>query len=744
MKLNIPIRLFRCAATCFAFAINTALLNGDDEAEIKRLDPFQVTERAYDDYLPSEASTGTRYAASMLEIPFPVSVISSEFIEDFKVYDYIDALEYVSGFYDQAGTGVFVLRGIQNTSNFKNGVLGGFVYGPASVERVEVVKGSNASVYGQTEPTGLINTITKQANLDRRETSLSGAIGTDNYHRWNLDTNIPVVDDKFGIRIAAQQLHTEHKRSPFFFHRRNNVYGTARLQITDDTWVSASIDHVHSRVQVPGLAAFVLGPGNVRLGVLGLGEYREHFGFDQFGPASINEIWVNNADLQLHHRFNEIFSARVYLATENRKQRQFRVQGGGNWRATTEEYVPRRGFTARSDPRRDGAQVDLLSHFWTGPVEHKLLITLDYLNDYNLGVLQLRRQPTLPALTFDNPVYYNFDQTYYHHDPDFFNFVMRDADVRNKAQGFLISERAAFMNGRLIAMAGIRYDQVETDTTDRQRPAGDQRTYIKESDTTYQTGLLYRVTPEVSLYASYSESFTPQRSETVIDINGQPFSPFRGRGFDAGVKASLRENTMNFTIGVFDVSKDNIGRPATDELGDRLISPGGFEYFISGEQSSRGFELDYNITPVPGVTFFGNYAYIDAKWSKVPDMRHLPPNLSLEGVPPARTPTHSLAFGNRISLDRIGARGLSVRYGIIYTGETIVADNIRDADDNFFYAPSITRVDAGMTYNIRRGGDSNVRHRFDINVKNLFDREYLVNRRPGDKRTFIGTYTLSF
>ncbi len=716
--------------------------------EVIQLNPFEVSTARLDDYLPAEVTTGTRYAANALEIPFAVSIVTSEFIEDFQLHNFGEILGYTSGFAEDGGSqnGSFVLRGIRSISNFKNGVIGGFVFGPASVDRVEVVKGSNAAVYGQVEATGLVNTVTKQAKLDRAAYSASVGFGNNNWERWNLDANLPLIKDKFGIRIAAQYDTNDSKAQDFYRFSRKNFYATARYQIGPRTWLAGSVDYVKTDPLTANPAPFVR-EGNATVGIFGLGEYKDYYGFHPSGPASSNAVkGVYTSDLQLNHQFNDALSLRVYLNHEDRTQPQFRVQGGGNYfldgSSAGRIGNDRRAFINYGDIGRKAAQVDLLGEFWTGKVEHKLLLAYNYINDYN-DSYQRRRSALLPHLDPDDPVYYNFEQTYFVNDPEVFDLLQSLGGRDNTGHGFLVSERASFMEGRFIAMGGVRYDTIETILNNYLLPEEFQEATLDQNDTTYQAGVLYRVTNELSLYASYSESFQPQINTNQIDFEGNPLDPFRGSGFDAGIKGSLRGNTLNFTLGWFTVTRDNIGRAATDDAGNALENRFGAAYFVPGEQESQGVEFDYNLRLTHDLTVFGSYAYIDARWSKVPDQRHLPPELQLVGVTPARSPLHNAALGFRYALTSLGLKGVSVRAAARYADKAIIADNVRDANGKLFYAPDYILLDGGITYSFS-SSESKVRHRFDATFRNLFDTEYLVGRQYGEKFGIMSTYTVSF
>jgi TonB-dependent siderophore receptor len=709
--------------------------------DVVTLSVFKVVGEATEDYMAAEQTAGTRYASKLLETPFSVQVITSEYLHDFKVLDFNEALAYTSSFSDAAGTlggtGAFVLRGIRSFSNYKDGVLGGYLYGTASLDHIEVVKGTNASIYGQTSPTGMVNNVTKTANLTKTSFRASYARGTDDYQRALLDVNVPLINHKLALRLAASYEYSEQNARKFFYQRRANLYATLSYRLGRNTDIKLYIDHIRSKQEAGISAASVVNAQNRVIGILGTGDYKQYYGFNPAGPASHNPINDTTYSLSLSHRFNRIFSLRVYGAHDHRIQNQFRVQGAATINAATHNFS---GRNARIYPTRigsDAVQADLLAQFATGPIKHKLLLTFDYLNSYQTSE-QYMRSEALPVLNIDNPVYYNFPQTYYTYDRSIFDQANQNTYTDATTTGVFISERASMFRDRLIVMGGVRYDSVDTDVSIR---LTETETKLSASQPTYQSGILFKVIPDkISLYASYSQSFTPQPNR-IFDYWGNPFPNSYGKGYDAGIKASLLRGKLNFTAGVFGVDITNMPLQARDANGTLLLDPMGASYYIGGEQSSSGVEFDFNWTVTKSFGLVGTYAYIDARWTAVQD------RLMLD-VPPANNPRHVASLMVRYSFASLGLKGLSTRIGVRYRGKSLQSSTIRDQDGNLFTGEDYFLVEGGIFYDWRwrRFGSvvSKLRHRLDLNVKNLFDEKVIVSLGTVERFMLIGSYTVFF
>ncbi|NJR65932.1 MAG: TonB-dependent receptor [Leptolyngbyaceae cyanobacterium CRU_2_3] len=118
---------------------------------------------------------------------------------------------------------------------------------------------------------------------------------------------------------------------------------------------------------------------------------------------------------------------------------------------------------------------------------------------------------------------------------------------------------------------------------------------------TPRVGIVYQPIPEISLYASYSQSFTPNSAAT---LSGDPLKPEQGDGYEVGIKAELLDRRLFATLAYFDITKRNVA--VTDP-----INP--FFSIATGRQRSRGLELDITGEILPGWNVITSYAYIDAE-----------------------------------------------------------------------------------------------------------------------------------
>ena len=103
-------------------------------------------------YIASESMTGSRVATPIRELPFSVNVLTSEFFDDFALFELNDNVAYIGSFTGLDQGGGFNLRGFNATAQLRDGFFRLGRYGSSNVDRIEVIKGPNAAIYGQTSP----------------------------------------------------------------------------------------------------------------------------------------------------------------------------------------------------------------------------------------------------------------------------------------------------------------------------------------------------------------------------------------------------------------------------------------------------------------------------------------------------------------------------------------------------------------------------------------------------------------
>ena len=142
-------------------------------------------------YAPAETMTGSRVATKIIDLPYTVNVMTSEFLEDFGIFELADNIVQIGSFTGLDIGGSFFLRGFQSTYQLRDGFFRLGRYGSSNIDRMEIIKGSNAAIYGRTSPGGMVNMISK-APKNRQSEKFTYNVGDYGTQRVTLETTGPV------------------------------------------------------------------------------------------------------------------------------------------------------------------------------------------------------------------------------------------------------------------------------------------------------------------------------------------------------------------------------------------------------------------------------------------------------------------------------------------------------------------------------------------------------------------------
>lgn len=656
------------------------------DAEVITLPDFTVTASAPSDYMAAESTTGTRVASKIQNLPFAVNVVTSEFIDDFNALEFGDQFAYTSNVigYETISTG-YSVRGFEADVQLRNGFRRIGLIDKVSVDRAEVIKGPAASIYGTTLPGGIVNIITKKPKA-KPEHRIGFAAGTNSYLRAQASSTGPVGDSRrfyYRVDLAADQREYDMP-----FKNKDQATGSVQLQWrpSADTNVLFEFERLVRNEVGNGNTPFVIQTGyvdpyrvNVNTGVHPttnryIGLATDLVEFNVQGPLNYSKRFVNTGTVTLEHRVSQNISfrssANIYdrnlIRQEIAGRDQYNPVTGRISSATSATGSSSSGWVPRYRPygeKGGGWQNDLLFSFDTGGVKHKLLVTLDYQRQAETpklatapGSAAIASSILTQGLSVTSPdyAYITYDQN-----PALYTAVSQDDRNSLDIYGLFISERATLLDGRLILLAGGRYDYVDNHAIARaSTPIINEE--VQTDDFTYQLGANFKLTPGLTAYANASTSFVPQYG-TGRNIDGTTFTVPNetGKGWEAGLKAALFGDKLTFTTGYFDIVRSGLLRSAT--------GPDGQLYdVLSGEEGATGFEFDFNWIATRRLQFFGAYGWTDSKVLSNDNARHL------IGGSTRRTPEHTIGVGLKYDFKDGALKGLYLTAGYKYNSESLI------------------------------------------------------------------------
>lgn len=674
-----------------------------------------------DGYSVPDASTATKTDTPLRDIPQSIQVVPQQVIKDQQITRITDAVRNVSGVTVQRDIDNTIdsynIRGFTTNNFLKDGVSVPFALinpSPYNIEQVEVLKGPGSVLYGQLEPGGIVNYVTKKP---LSEPYYSGEIAIGNYDVIpSIDISGPLTEDKrllyrFNAAYQYSDSFVDFVNQKSFF-----ISPTLTYKIGDATTLNLSYNYTNSdAVYDPGL------PSDPR----SLDAPRNRFLGEPNSDGKIHTE-THSIDLNFTHRFDKHLEFRSTFSTAL----QNNDDGSGIFRVVS---LQPDGRTVTRDFAKDigdievySLQNNLIADFNTGSIQHKLLFGVDWtkLNalqpGFRAGQAEIPLSPgaVVPPIDLFNPIYGAPAPTVF----DGFS------GVSNSISGTFVETSAIYLQDQvtllpnLKLLLGGRYDFVNNASTTQPIDQDFNPLGASTRDESYseafspRIGIVYQPIEPLSLYASFSQSFVPNtgRSRT-----GEVFEASRGTQYEVGIRAELLDRRLIANVAAYEITKTNV---LTSDPEDNSFS------IAAGEVTSRGLEFDLSGKILPGWNIIASFFLNDAFISKD---NSLPEGDKLTGAPSqggSLWTTYEIQSGN--------LQGFGFGGGVFFAGS-------RDVTlPNTFKIPSYGRFDAAVFY--RRDN-----WRVGINFKNLLDTKYYESTTFGDIRpaapfTLLGTVSVSF
>lgn len=735
------------------------------------LDEFTVEATDQEGKIALSSSLGAmRTAEKLEEIPITVSVIPQEIMEAFQLYDPDEHAAYVaswlSGETEEGGGGGSRLRGFIPTT-FRNGFSRTGVGEIVNIERTEVIKGPLSAMFGQANPGGLINYVTRRA---RSEPSyrLVAIAGSHDYMRFEGHFTGPIVKDKLFYRVDASYYDMEGVQD-FWFNETWAVSGNLVYRVGQNTTIYFDAETLNRTMNTGAGAvlnrydafyneALDLTINNV---IGGQNEEWTRAGFNQHGPDARTDREIVTYDLRVEHRINNNLSLRVNLQYWDRTFDTIR------W-TTPQYYVDRDLFIGREPYRQMipedslSGQVDLLSTFWFGDwAENQLLLTFDF-TDYSYGRadwrMNLFERNNLPTEVR------NLDPM----DPNYGTFETSSLDRltvfqerQTKLYGLMARERMALLEGDLILFASARYDRVDNEVGYSNNnfgldfPVVDPQTTADtvEDQFSGSIGGNYKlIQNNLVAFVSASTSFTPLAE---LDIGtGELQKPEKGKGLEAGFRGKLFNDAVYWTASVYKIDRTDIPQRNPAFLSVES-TPGEPQFIGAGEERSEGFELETNGDLTENFSFRFSFGYNDAYLTSFPDFEQVEGRKLIRA--PEITTSFMLIYRFREGILNGFTAGFSGLYVDRYYARFGGAGSYVSGTDTVTFVPEqpwerLDRIEeirpSTMTYNLfvqkglRIGKTS---HNVRLNILNLTDKDtWTVTGRIKPGREYRLSWSTTF
>jgi catecholate siderophore receptor len=568
-----------------------------------------------------------------------------------------------------------IIRGQSSSADFfVNGVRDDVQYyrDLYNLERVEVVRGPNALVFGRGGGGGLINRVTKEAGFSpSREFSVQG--GSFGDIRATGDFNQP-INDKFALRVNGLAERSASYRDFVKFHRFGFA-PTLTFSPDENTRFTVSYEFFRDRRTADrGITSFQGKPADVPIST--------YYGNPDDSPVRLGVDLVSGTfEKQLG---DLIIRNRTMYGDYDRFYQNY-VPGAANAAGTLVTLTAYNNATKRKNLF---SQTDLIYNVETGSLRHTIVGGIELGNQRtnnfrNTGFFN--NTTTSIQVDFDNPVT-NIPVTFRQNATDANN------DLWLNVAAAYIQDQVE-LSRYVQVVGGLRFDYFDLKYFNNRN--GDQLRRIDRL-VSPRLGVVIKPIAELSLYGCYSVSYLPSSGDqfSSLTVITQQVKPEKFENYEVGVKWDVRPN-ISLTSALYRLDRTNT----------RSIDPNDPTRIIqTGSQRTNGFEMALNGNLTHKWSLTGGYAYQDAYITSATASAAL-------GKQVGQVPHHSFSVWNKYQLLRRLGAGL----GIIHRSDMFAAI------DNTVVLPSYTRADAAVYYSF------NENWRLQANFENLFNTKYYLN-----------------
>ena len=698
------IALFATSAlTAATFCLPTpaaAETTGEDAAG----QPAIVVTGQREGYTP-RTTTAAKIPVELRDVPQTIDVVTDAVLRDQRALSIQDAMKNIPGVGLSHGDGQrdqITIRGFSAISDqFVDGFRDDALYfrDLSNVERIEVIKGPAAVLYGRGSSGGLINRITRKPGEDVAAVTLSG--GSWDMKRAEADFGRQVSQGS-GFRITGAIERSGSYRQYQFLDRE--TIAPSFLYAPDSrTEILLQADYLRdARVTDFGIPAYMGRPVDVPPGT--------YYGAANARQADVSRALVTSQTISLTHRFSDTLSLRNGFRHYDYDLDRRNTLPGAVLPVTPTRARPLVSLNRSNFFRHENGwsnQLELTQIARFAGMEHTLLYGFEIARQrkdqllYSLGGVATVDlfAPVLPVVPVDlavNPAANN--------------------QGRFANEGLYVQDLIDFGSG-FKALAGLRHDWFEQRTIQRLALPSLSR---NDSEWSPRAGLVFQPDDSQSYYASWSRSFQPSGEGFAIAASNADIEPEKTTNKEIGAKYTLLGGMLNATVSLFELERTGI----------KSSVPGSTVLIPIGTQRTRGLELTANLDLASGWRAIAGYSYLDARVTKSPAVESGQP---VEGKRATLTPRHSAnLFVTKTFADRYG-------FGI---GGNFVDDRFANPG-NTVVLPSYVTVDALAWARLGIA-------RVQLNASNLFDTRYIVSGHgtspilnlPGAPRTVIATVRL--
>jgi iron complex outermembrane receptor protein len=574
-------------------------IRGKEEIPVVEAKPVVVA-AARESYSVQNAVSATKTDTPIMETPLNIQVIPQQVLQDKQATTLDQALTNVAGVLSNSfgqGQEQLYLRGFNDNTTFINGFRivdnSTGLSTLTNVDKIEVLKGPAAILYGAIEPGGLVNIATKQPQATPAY-SIEQRFGSWN-HYW---TNLNATGRLTANDTLLYQFNMSNEDSNSFingvYYKKLFVAPTIQLNISPATKVTLEGRYTHNPFIFDNVQALPLVNGHlIRVPLsTNLGDTNPYTVDTYFGQ------------FRLTHQFNDQWKINYQAGINNSSAvgtvptLQLVVPSGNTFIATNglNYTAPGSGVDSK------GTTLNVIGKFDTAGIKHTLLMGGDY---YRHGLIN---NGTSSNVTYSVDMFSGSSGSPTAINPADPGYGTANFTTITKDLGLYVQEQLEFPH-HVFATIGVREDRITiTNSQNFNFPPffvlSQAAPELSANALTPRMGLLWRAQNWLSLYGNYTSNLSPN---IATDYLGNPLRPSHARQYEGGIKLEAPDGKLRATLAYFDLTKTNV--PTTDpDAAHRLLNPSA--QVLIGQLGSKGEELDIQGDILPNWKVIANVTHI--------------------------------------------------------------------------------------------------------------------------------------
>ena len=652
--------------------------------------------------------TALRSGLKPMDVPQTIQVIGAEIIEQQQAIRLSEVLKNANGVYVGSSRGgaqeSFFSRGYDMSANnmFKNG----FRYNAGSIpeisglEKVEFLKGGSALLFGNVAPGGILNLVTKTPSF-KSGGEIAMQAGSYSYYKPSVDFYGPL--NKFiAYRINGSYENSESFRD-VVKNERIYINPSLLFNVTNKTQITLQGDYL-SADWTPDFGTGSFGK-----------EIAEVSRNSYFGPLWSNgQTKSTSASALVNHDFNKRWKLNFNSSFQSYDRQSFgaeRIQPNDEKNETVFGDTNRPLGKNKNLEQIFGNQLSLQGCFKTGSIKHQFFTGADWENSLATAytftfaekAISINNDGKYVANYYDMINLFSFDPATQRNDiPQ--NVTNTQIVTTNTNRFGIYAQDLISFTEKIKLLAGIRWSWQESQADTNNLVKNTITEGAKRLDNAFspKLGLVYQPTKDMSVFASYSNSFTPNTG-TTVDL--KPIKPSIIDQYEAGIKKDFWKGVMSTNITVYQITNSNLAQTAEFKADGITQNIDTTIKTLSGETKSKGVEIDITARPFDGMNIIAGYSYNDMRYTKTTGAN----GSFIEGDRVVRTPANTANLSIFYTLQSGALKGFSLGAIGNYIGDRLGGWNDQydvtkpnGINDRDIPLEGYTTIDASVGYNWKK------------------------------------------